>query len=203
MIEGARTAFEPTGLLLNASSVSKRVSGGLDGMLAVNLAQPQVVQDAFSPGRTLQVVLGKLVPRWGATEEMVSGKALAVAYAGRSIEDRQASAVGMFAALQLTFGLSGSFVAVFLLGLIGALYFTLAERVRDPDLTFLLHFTGVQQIVIWILSGNFDIVIPGAIRSLAYIAVFGAVAVVMATAARADTTPAPSDDGVPLGAPAT
>ena len=184
MVAGARAAINPRSLMLLGGLVSKRISGGFDGLVAVNQEQPEIVKDAFSLRRTVLIVLAKLIPRYGVEEEMVTGKAIAVAYGGVSLDQRQASAVGLFAALQLMFGPRLSYVAALGLGLLWAGYFRVTERFRDPDVTFLFHFIGMQQLIIWVMSGNFDIVIPGTIRSLVYLVVYGGLVVVTATVAR-------------------
>ena len=152
-------------------------------MIAVEHYRPEFLLGAFAPRSMFYKTIEKLIPRYRPDDAMSTGKALGMAYSGHTIDRRHSSAIGLFASLRLTFGDRGSYVAVFVLGLIGAAFFALTARIGDRGLVFLLHFVGMQQSLTWILSGNMDVQTAATITTFVLLLVSAGAAVVMTGAA--------------------
>jgi hypothetical protein len=154
---GVRTASRGDALAVLGNAASRRISLGMDGMVAVELYRPDLAVAAFSPKSTGQRALAKLVPRYQAPGNAVSsGQVVGMAYLGMPVDVQHASALGLLASLNLTFGRWISFLAIVAFGALSAAYFRLTARLADADLVYLLHFLGMQILFSWISSGNLD-----------------------------------------------
>jgi hypothetical protein len=174
------------------NAVSRRVSLGMDGMVAVERYRPKMAIDAFSPRRTMERAAAKLIPRYSAPgNAMSSGKALGVAYAFQSLDLKHASAFGLFASLDLTFGRWASFGAALFFGLLCAAYFGVTARIAEPDVVYLLHFLGMQLTFGWIISGNMDGLIAATASNFIVLGAysFGISMVIIAAGRSWDTGP--------------
>lgn len=189
---GAKTAFHPDAAIILGHAVSRRVSLGMDGLVAVEMYRPKLAVERFSPRSALQRAAAKLIPRYRAPgNEMSSGKILGVAYDLQALDLRHASAFGLFASLNLTFGRWLSFVAAFTFGLLCAAYFSITARIREPDVVYLLHFIGMQFTFAWIISGNFDGLVAATISNFVVLSTYSFGIVMMIAAAGRRWEPEP------------
>lgn len=170
---GFQRALNEEALPVLGSAVSSRVSGGMDGMLAVEQYRPGILLDAFTPQRMAAKAAEKLIPQYNPAWAVSTGKTIGVAYAGHSWDQRHSSNLGLFAALRMMFGSPGLYLACFVVGLFWAVYFRLVEVFQDPDFVLLLHFIGLQQVMGWVISGNLDIIIPGTIINIVLLLTYG------------------------------
>lgn len=192
VLEGARSSLDLKAVVTLASFVTTRTSGGMDGMVVVNMHRPEMLRNVFSPGAIASRVPTKLIPRYSPEGVMFGGRAIAIAYGGEAMRFvAHSGSVGMFAALDLALG-PLSYFGAFLFGAMWAAYFRITARLRDRDVRLLFHVLGMQQVFSWSLSGNFDELIPSTVIMMVLLIAYGTIVQLVAYRPRGTVAPAPA-----------
>lgn len=167
---GLARSLTPASVGFFGDRVTRRVSA-LDGLVATHLHQPPELKEVLSVPNTLGRVVERLIPRY-RSGSMSSGAAIGYYYGGTVVDHGHAGAIGLIGTLHVVFG-GWRWVAVALLGFLTVLYFRFADGLDDPDIAYLLRFTGMMALMGWLLSGNMDNGVAGLIRNLSHLVFYG------------------------------
>ncbi len=150
------------------NSVTQRMNG-LDGQIVYELisnlsAQGKFakLQNAFAPSEVFLKIIESMVPFVNISDTPSLG--VAVGYYVQEFDPTTSSyagALGFFASIELmAYGVDILFfIYLFFFGALVSLYFTAINLIKDPDLKFVLYFSGCYFIMHSLLSGNLDILI--------------------------------------------
>ena len=153
-VKGSVDAFQPENLLYFTDLVTSRFNG-FDGYLATEIYQSDLLHETFSIGNTLRRVVAKLVPFDGGTPTISTGKAVGIEYVGFADDKSFSGAVGLWGTVQLISQTYGELLA-FGLGASWAWLISQFQKIKDPDISFVLQGLVMLMIAESIMSGNFD-----------------------------------------------
>ena len=153
-VEGAADLFAKR---FSASSsialVTKRV-GALDGSIVVRQYQPAGLKRAFKWDNVVSNSAARLVP-FIDTAHLTTGTAVGIYYQGMDRKHKYAGGIGLFAAMELMFGVDWLATGVF--ALLAAVMFRCFNTTRDVDKRLVLLYVFFYFLVNSIISGNIGV----------------------------------------------
>jgi len=159
---------------------------GFDGLLIVQNYKSDILRSLYTTRTLIMAIFNSLVPNiiMKFDTPMTIGKAVGVYYSGVPESKVHAGALGLYGTLFVLFD-NFSYVFTFIMGLIISIMYNFVKNLNiNTDLKIYLKFYLLYLIFTFMISGNFDGIIPEAVLQTIYLCLFYIIGLIFYNAAK-------------------